>query len=180
MALVLSLAGCGGGETPTPPPPALPATTVPAALTVLKTKIVVQPNTTKKTREAFTSVGATSLVDEAGVWELRKAEKLVGTLQLVTLDPGRVDTRIAKDRSEIRSQILSSSATQLDVDGLPVWSTKDDDRVLYVWYGRQVLGVLQVRADLLDPEETVNRLVEPMIQAKDWPGLPLEDFEEEL
>lgn len=179
VACVLALCGCASAAPGGGTPPRLPASTVPARLVVLATKVVLKPNTTKKTMAAFTSVGSTSLVKEAGVWELRKAERLVGTLELVTLDGRRVDTGRDADRLALRGQILTGDPTELDVDGLPVWSAKDADRVVYVWYGRQVLGVLQVRADSLDPEETVTQLVTAMTEAAAWPGLPPEAFDEQ-
>lgn len=179
-ATTLALVACGGGEPPVAAPPPLPTSTVPSTLSVLNTKVVMRLNTSRKTKTAFTSVGANSLVLDAAVWELRKADKLVGALELVTLDPRRVDTARTKDRAQIRGQILSSAAAQLDVDGLPVWSAKDGDRMLYVWYGREVLGVLQIRSDLLDPEETMTKLLTSMTGADAWPALAPEAFESDL
>ncbi|MBA2607932.1 MAG: hypothetical protein H0U92_03240, partial [Actinobacteria bacterium] len=178
--LGLSATACSRGAHQAAPPPHLPAATVPPTLSVLGTNVVLKPNTSKKTARAFRSVGAASLVREQGVWELRKADRLVGTLQLVTLDSKRSDTRNDRDRTSIRAQILSGDAAQLDLDGLPVWSAKDGDRVLYVWYGRQVLAVLQVKSDDLDADETVTQLVTTITDSAAWPRMPLDVFEEKI
>jgi hypothetical protein len=113
------------------------------------------------------------------VWELRKADRLVGTIELVTLDPTRADTRDAGDRSDIRAQILAGTQSQLDFDGMPVWAAKDGDRELYVWYGRQVLGVLQVKADELDADETVTQVVTSIVGDEAWPAMAQDAFEED-
>lgn len=178
VACALLFGACSRGAHRAAPAPKLPDATVPKSLSVVDTDVVMVPNTAKATRRAFTSVGQSSLVEQSGVWELRKADKLVGTLELVTLDSTRSDTRRDKDRTAIRAQILSGDASQLDVDGLPVWSTKDGDRVLYVWYGRQVLSVLQVKSDELDADETMTQLVTTMTNSRSWPEMPLEVFEE--
>ena len=179
VAVPLVLAGCGrGSDRAAAAPPRLPSATVPTSLAV-GGGLVVQPNLSKKTAKAFESVGSASLVVEAGVWELRKADRLVGALELVTLDNRRIDLARDEDRAAIRSQVLAGDPSELEVAGIPVWSSVDGDRVLYVWYGRQVLGVLQVKADEIDPEEAIEELVTAMIDADGWPELDPEVFEED-
>jgi hypothetical protein len=175
----LALSGCGRTVPKAQPAPPLPSSAVPTHLSVLTSRVVVKPNRDKQTSQAFRAVGSSSLVQQAGVWELRKGVRLVGTLELATLDTRRVDTAKDKDRTAIRQQILAGDPVEFDVAGLPVWSAKDDDRVVYVWYGRQVLGVLQVKADSLDPEETVQQLVSELTSQRGWPALPLDAFDEQ-
>ena len=145
-------------STAASPPPRLPSSSVPTSLTV-GGGLVVQPNLTTRTANAFKSVGEASLVVEAGVWELRKADRLVGALEVVTLDNRRVDTARDKDRAAIRGQVLAGrSGRNSRWPVFPVWSTIDGDRALYVWYGVQVLGVLQVKADEIDPDDAARSL----------------------
>jgi hypothetical protein len=179
-ALVLVLvaaAGCTASSHRAAAPPELPASVVPARLAV-SGGIVVQPNTAKEITDALASPGPKSLVVEARMWELRKGDRLVGALQVATLDSRRVDTALAEDRDAIRSQILAGDPSELAIADLPVWSVKDGDRVLDVWFGRQVLCVLQVKEKDIDHEDALTELVTAIANAKDWPELPPEAFEE--
>jgi hypothetical protein len=175
-ALVV-LAGCSGGRQGTSAPPALPVAVVPTRL-ALDGGIVLQPNLTKDTIDALASPGRRSLLVDARMWELRKADRLVGALEVATLDSRRVDTARDRDRKAIRSQILAGEPSELAIADLPVWSAKDGDRVLDVWFGRQVLCVLQLKAKDITTEEALTELVTAMTNAADWPALPLEAFEE--
>jgi hypothetical protein len=175
--LLAVVAGCSRSTPRAAAPPPLPEAIVPAKLAV-EQGIVLQPNTTQDTASAFASPGRKSLVVEARMWELRKADRLVGALEVATLDSRRIDTARDEDRVAIRGQILAGAQSELEVAGIPVWSTKDGDRVLDVWFGRQVLCVLQVKAKDLDPEEALNELATLMTDHADWPGLPPEAFEE--
>lgn len=180
VAAVALVGACGSGSARVLRAPTLPARTVPTVTRVAETELVVQRNADPATRRAFASVGAASLVEQAGVWELRNADRLVGTLQLVTLDPDRSDTRVQGDRDEIRAQILPGTSRQLDVDGLPVWSGLDGERALYVWFGAQVLGVLQVKGDeAFNAEDAATTIVASITEHRSWPSMSLDVFEED-
>lgn len=178
MGLALLGTACGGGPERAAPAPKLPATVVPAKLEV-GGGLVVQRNLARDTRQAIKSVGKASLAVEAGVWELRQADALVGALEVVTLDSRRVDTRRDEDRVAIRSQVLSGNPVELELAGIPVWSTVDGDRALYVFYGRQVLGVLQVKVTDVDPELAAEELVTLMVDHPAWPALDPDVFTED-
>jgi hypothetical protein len=102
----------------------------------------------------------------------------VGALQVATLDGRRVDTSLDRDRKAIRSQVLAGEPSELAIADLPVWSGKDGDRVIDLWFGRQIMCVLQLKAKDIDTEEALTELVTAMVNAPDWPALPLEAFEE--
>lgn len=180
-ALMIAITGaCGGGDgtAAVGPPPALPAGAVPAELGV-GGGLTVTPNRSKEVSKAFKSAGQQSLVKDARVWELRLGSQLVGVLQLSTLD-GRVDTFKAEDRESVRREILVGGETAFDVATTPVWTAKDAGRGTYVWFGRQVLGVLQLKSTQFETDVAATEMVTTLLQSKLWPELPPEAFEEDL
>lgn len=172
-ALSLLAASCGGDEPEQIPIPAVPAGVVPAKVEA-SGGLVIQPNESEEIGDAFTSVGPRSLVVEGRVWEVRQGERLVGALQLATLKP-RADTRKEDDREAIH-RILPTEPAELDFFGTPVYLSKDGQRSVFLWFGRQVFGVLQLKGDL-DAEAVADELITVVLQDDKWPGLPPEAFE---
>jgi hypothetical protein len=172
------LAACGGGGAFVAAPPALPAGAVPTELAV-GTGLSVTPNTTRAVIKAFKAAGPQSLAKEGRVWELRLGSQLVGVLQLTTLT-GRVNTADHEDRQAVRSQILAGAETEFEVATTPVWTAKDHGRGTYVWFGRQLLCVLQVKSSQFESDDAATAMVTTMLESKDWPELPPEAFEEDL
>lgn len=181
-ALVLSATAgaCGGGGDgrAVGPPPALPVDAVPAELGVAG-GLSVTPNTSKEVVEAFAASGKQSLVKDGRVWEVRLGSQLVGILQLSSLTE-RVDTFKAEDRESVRREILVGGETAFDVATTPVWTAKDAGRGTYVWFGRQLLGVLQVKSTQFEPDIAATEMVTALLQSSSWPELPPEAFEEDL
>ncbi len=148
-AIGLLCGACGSGSEAVGPPPRIPVASVPQTLPV-GTGLSVTPNTTKAVVKAFAAVGDSSLAKDGKVWELRLGSQLVGVLQLTSLNE-RVNTEKSEDREAVRRQILVGSETEFEVATTPVWTAKDNGRGTYVWFGRQLLGVLQVRAPSSSP-----------------------------
>lgn len=181
-ALLISgaLGACGGGDHKgaAGPPPALPVAAVPAELQVAG-GLSVTPNTTKEVAKAFKAAGEHSLVKDARVWEIRLGSQLVGVLQLSTLT-ARVDTAKAADRESVRREILVGGETAFDVATTPVWTAKDAGRGTYVWFGRQTLGVLQLKSTRFETDVAATEMVTALLESKAWPELPPEAFEDDL
>ena len=168
-------ASCGGDDAEDIPVPAVPAGVVPPRVEA-SGGLVIQPNESEEIGVAFRSVGPRSLVAEGRVWEVRQGERLVGALQLATLKP-RADTRKEDDREAIH-RILPTEPAELDFFGTPVYLSKDGQRSVFLWFGRQVFGVLQLKGDL-DAEAVADELITVVLQDDTWPGLPPEAFEVE-
>jgi hypothetical protein len=178
VAGALGACGGSGGARVVAAPPALPIAAVPAELGVAG-GLTVTPNTTKEVAKAFKSAGKHSLVKDARVWEIRLDSQLVGVLQLSSLT-SRVDTFKAEDRESVRREILVGGETAFDVATTPVWTAKDAGRGTYVWFGRQMLGVLQLKSSRFETDVAATELVTALLQATSWPELPPEAFEDDL
>ena len=183
-ALVVTLAvgvlgACGRGDGASIGPPArVPRDIVPASLAV-GPGLTVVPNTSKEVKRAFAVKGAKSLAYDGAVWEIRLGAQLVGVLQITSLND-RVDTTEPDDRKAVRRDVLTGSQNAFDVATTPVWTTKDAGRATYVWFGRQMLGILQMKSDQFDIDDAATKMVTVLLQSDDWPELPPEVFEEDL
>ena len=177
IACAALLGACGGKGHAIGPPPAVPAAAVP---TELKTGpgLTVTPNTTKQVIKAFKAVGTKTLARDGKVWEVRAGTQLVGVLQLTSLND-RVDTTSSDDRDAVLRQILEGSESEFDVATTPVWTATDNGRGTYVWFGRQLLGVLQVKSTQFEPDVAATEMVTALLQSKSWPALPPEAFEDD-
>jgi hypothetical protein len=176
-AALLGACGRGDGQA-VGPPPRVPRNVVPATLEV-GPGLSVTPNTSKEVKKAFAIAGARSLAFDGAVWEVRLGSQLVGVLQLTSLND-RVDTTKSDDRKAVRRDILSGSESAFDIATTPVWVTKDAGRGTYIWFGRQMLGVLQMKSSLFDIDDAATRMVTTLLQSEEWPELPPEAFEDDL
>jgi hypothetical protein len=174
VAVALLFAACGHAAAPPASAPAIPDAVVPAKIQA-SGGLTIQPNHTDEIAGAFASVGRRSLVLQGHVWEVRQGDKLVGALELATLKP-RADTRKESDRRAI-NRILPTQPAELDFFGVPVFQAKDGERSIYLWFGRQVFGVLQLKGTNLDPEAVADELITIVLQDSRWPGLPPEAFQ---
>ena len=179
VALVLATAACGGGSgDAVGAPPAIPVAAVPTDISV-GGGVTLHPNETREVQRAFRVVGSKSLAKAGRVWELRLGSQLVGLLQLTSLND-RVDTTKTDDRAAVRRQILSGSETVFDVATTPVWTAKDNGRGTYIWFGRQMLGVLQLKSTQFETDDAATEVVTALLQSPAWPELSPEAFEDDL
>jgi hypothetical protein len=170
---------CGRGDgAAAGPPPRVPREIVPVALNV-GPGLSVHANTSREVKRAFAVAGPRSLAYDGAVWEVRMGSQLVGVLQITSLND-RVDTKESDDRAAVRREILSGTQTAFDVATTPVWTTKDAGRGTYVWFGEQMLGVLQMKSSLFDIDDAATKMVTALLQSDKWPELAPEVFEEDL
>lgn len=175
LALAIGLSACGSHPAAPIVAPPVPETSVPPRVDA-SGGLAVVPNRTSEIGQAFRSVGKTSLVTDGKVWEVRQGDRLVGLLELASLR-ARADTRKEADRRAIRQQILPGEPAELDFGGVPVYQTSDGTRSVYLWFGRQVFGALQLKGKI-DPDAVANELIGKILQDQRWPGLPPDDFQD--
>lgn len=172
FAVILS-SGCGGQGSASVPPK-VPRSLVPDA--VADGRLRFYPKSDGKTLEAFAQAGQRSLIGDAALWELRDGERLIGALQVTTV-VDRVDLAEPIDRESLLRQILPGTVNRLAVGDLPVWLTEADDKVTFVWFGRDIFLVLQLKGRGFEPEKVVVELVRYQRKRTAWHDLPPESYE---
>ena len=170
--LTLGLAGaCGSGgdgdDVAAGPPPKVPLALVPPAFSA--GELIVSED--DQARKAFSELGDNALVADGRLWQIRQAERLVATLQVATVK-SKVDLTDAEQRRSIVNHILPGTRQEIDVRGVTVSSSDANDKTVYVWFGRDLFQVLQVKSTKIDPEAVVTELVDFQARSPEWRGLP--------
>jgi hypothetical protein len=171
LGLVAVLVGaCGGGDggaASAAPPPKVPLALVPPAFSAGELTV----SEDSQARKAFTELGDNALVADGRLWQIRQAERLVATLQVATVK-SKVDLSDAEQRRSIVNHILPGARQEIDVNGVTVSSSDANDKTVYVWFGRDLFQVLQVKSTKIDPEAVVTELVGFQLQSPEWRALP--------
>ena len=166
--LWIVVAACGGDEDAAPVrvPSKVPASLVPSALTNGALTLTQDD----QARKAFAELGDRALIADGRLWQIRQGEQLVATLQVSTMKP-KVDLRNEAERASIVKHILPGTRQEIDVNGQTVAMSDSNDKTVYVWFGRDLFQVLQVKSTKLDPEAIVRDLVGFQSTSPDWKGL---------
>lgn len=172
-ALVLGLlAGCGSGDgEPTVAPPAVDESLAPASV---GDGLALYESTAKETVRAFANVGDNSLVSDGRLWEIRRADRLIGALQLTTVLPD-VDLVREATRSAIVSQILPGTSSRIRIGDEEVYTTTANDKAVFVWFGRDIYVVLQLKDRELDGkyDAIAEEVISHQVASEAWKPLPL-------
>jgi hypothetical protein len=161
--------GCGGDSEAEPVPrtvdPALAPPTIGADLALYEN---VDPGTVK----AFANPGDNTVVADGKVWEIRRADRLIGTLQIITLLPDADLTRLRTRLSLVR-QILSSEPVSIRIGDAEVYQTTTGDQATFVWFGDQMMEVMHVRdRGVEDYEPYAAAVIEHQVTQPSWVPLP--------
>lgn len=152
--MVWPLTGCGGGTRVTAAPAAVPAVLAPATIGAELGLAEYSP-----ARHTFAVAGKDSLVADGRVWQIRRGATLVGTLQIATVKPTVHITR-RKDRNAILSGVMTGSTFDvINVDDVSVATTTAGDKNVYVWFGRDLFEVMQLKGTQLDPDAVLHDVI---------------------
>jgi hypothetical protein len=170
-ALGLAAAGCGGGgggggAEATVPPPKVPVAIVPPTLSAGALTLTQDA----QAKKAFGKLSDRALVADGRLWQIREGERLVATLQVSTVK-SKVDLTDAGQRDTIVKHILPGARQEIEVDGLALTMSDANDKTMFVWFGRDLFQVLQVKSTKLDPEAIVTDLVRYELQSPEWKSL---------
>jgi hypothetical protein len=179
MLAAIALVGagaCGRGDGQVAEGPArVPTRLVPDHVDAGNIRIF--PKTDKETVGAFANAGDDTLQADARLWELRQGDRLVGALQITTVVP-KLDLADAKDRQSLLKQIAPGVVNRLEIGDLPVFATVSNDKVVYIWFGRGLFQVLQLKGTQLEPEQVLTEVIKFQAGSKAWEPLPAEAYTE--
>jgi hypothetical protein len=165
MVLMLTAMACAGAACGSGSPPLAAPTRVPDALAPTALVGGVTMGEYLPARGRFAKAGATSLVSDGRVWAIRKGQTLVGTLQASTVKPD-VDVRRSEDRKAIIDGVMTGARYEtIFVGNLKVLSTSHADRSVYLWFGKDLFEVLQVKAGKVVPDDIAGDLIDYQLAA---------------
>ena len=128
-------------------------------------------------REAFSNVGTDALVADGRLFAIRDGERLVGTLQLSTMKP-RVDLTDEDHRQSVINNVIPGGRETISVGPVSVIQTLGDDKTVFLWFGRDLFQVLQLKptkASPFDPERVLSEIITHQTGQKAWKPLPAPD-----
>lgn len=165
--------GCVGSSEAPAAPRALDRSLAPA--NVLGEKYRLFENVDDATRKTFADAGPTSLVDDGAVWEIRRADKLVGTLQIATFN-AKVDPENESQRKSVVNDIIPGGGTRIALRDQEVHTIAVSDRTIYLWFGQTVYEVLVLKGldEGDDPEQVLVDVIAHQQTVSAWQPLVME------
>ena len=167
LLAVFLLAGCQDDPAVAPRP--VPITLAPKA--VLGGSLGLHLNTAAGTEKAFRQDAKKSLIDEGRLWEIRRKDRLVGTLQIATVKP---DIDLAEDdvRHQFTAPILVGARSDIRLLGQEVNVVESEGGLAtLVWFGQGLFLVLQVKDTLVTGPDLAQAILEHQQSRPEW--LPL-------
>jgi hypothetical protein len=168
LAVVGLLAACGDESAVVAPAEVDPK----LAPVALGTNLKLYENRDKETVHAFGNAGKRSMVADGRIWEIRRADRLIGTLQIATVLPD-VDLRKSELRESMVRQILPGSLSSIRIGDVEVFTSEVNGKAVYVWFGARLFEVLQLRdRGIEDFEPFATQVIEHQATVPSWEPLP--------
>ena len=127
-----------------------------------------------KAREAFSAIGPDALVADGRLFAIRDGERLVGTLQLSTMKP-RVDLTDEDNRASVVNNVIPGGRETISVGPISVIQTLGQDKTVFLWFGKDMFQVLQLKptkASPFEPEQILSEIITHQTGQKAWKPLP--------
>lgn len=167
LALALLTAACGDEEPVAVAPEPVPDGLAPEKLLDL----LVIENRDEATRKALAAEDESTLVSDTRLWEIRRGQRLVGTLQISIVLP-RVDLLDQDVRDRFVGQMILGQSSRIRVGDVEVFTATTNDKTVYLWFGERMFEVLQTKDRELDPEELLTAVIEYQDDRPEWVPLP--------
>lgn len=116
--------------------------------------LILYENTEEATLDAFTNAGERSLASDGHIWELRRADRLIGTLQITTVLP-KIDLTDLEDRQNIVAAVIPGSPVRRRVAGIEVYTFEVDDKATFVWFSQDFYEILQIKDRTIKDYEVI-------------------------
>ncbi|HET6909489.1 MAG TPA: hypothetical protein VFH54_09140 [Mycobacteriales bacterium] len=165
---VTGLSGCGQARQAAPQP--VPVSLAPTAL--LHDSLHLYRNTAPDTLAAFHEDRRDALISDGKLWEIRRVDRLIGTLEIATVKP---DVNLAKSsvRDSFTAPILVGSKSDIRLAGQEVETVQSDDGVgTVVWFGKGLFEVLQVKDTIVTGAQLAQAVIEFQQTQAAWAPLP--------
>jgi hypothetical protein len=160
-------ASCGSDSTSKSVATRVQPSLVPAALG--DGSLALQEDETA--HKAFANAGAQSLVDDGRLWAIRDGDQLVATLQVATLDP-KVDLGDGDEVEALIRSILPGTKERFTIADLDVVQVATEDKTVYLWFGRSMFQILQIKGTAIDPEVLLGELIAFQTSLPEWRPAP--------
>lgn len=149
-----------------------PVPTALAPTTVLGGSLGLHLNTSAGTEAAFRQDAEKSLIDQGKLWEIRRKDRLVGTLEIATVKP---DIDLSEDdvRHDFTAPILVGSTSDIRLLGQEVNVVEGEGGLsTLVWFGEGLFLVLQVKDALVTGPDLAQAILEHQQSRPEWVPLP--------
>jgi hypothetical protein len=168
VVAALLLSGCGKAAVAAP----RPVPTVLAPDSVLGGSLTLHLNTAPGTVAAFRQGKKESLIDQGQLWEIRRKDRLVGTLEIATVKSD-VDLSKRKVRDQFTTPILVGARNDIRLLGQEVDMVQGDGGLsTLVWFGKGLFLVLQAKDPLIAGPDLAKAIIEHEQSRTEWQPLP--------
>jgi hypothetical protein len=172
LAAALGVGACGGGgddQAGAVTPSRVPDDLV--APTYLDEGLLAIENTDEATQDALANARDTTLAADTRIWEIRRGQRLVATLQISTVLP-KVDLLDEDVRDRFVGQVIPGQVSRLRTGDVEVFTTSVDDKTTYLWFGSELFQILQTKDRALEPEALLAAVVSYQDDKEGWVPLP--------
>jgi hypothetical protein len=180
LVIVVALAGSGcgrgGGDAPEGAPAEVALELVPDTVNDGAFHLAED----ESARDAFASVGPRALVADGRLFAIRDGDRLVGTLQLSTMKT-KVDLTDADERASVVSNVIPGTKETISVGPVSVVQSAGTDKIVFLWFGRDMFQVLQLKpttASPFEPERILSEIITFQAGQDAWQPLPRPDDDE--
>ena len=165
---LLAATSCGQSH-PAPPDP-VPLALAPTAL--LGNSLHLYQNTARDTLAAFRQDPKDALISDGKLWEIRRADRLIGTLEIATVKPD-VNLERPSVRKNFTTNILIGATSDIRLVGQEVDTVDSDDGVsTLVWFGRGLFEVLQLKDTVVTGPQLATAIISYQQTRPEWSPLP--------
>lgn len=169
LALVLVSGGCDDGSDTVVVPKRVPDDLVPEQY--VDEGLLVLENTDESTVAALANAKATTLTSDTRVWEIRRGQRLVATLQVSSVLP-KVDLLDEDVRDRFVGQVIPGQVSRIRTGDVEVFTKSIDDKTTYLWFGSEIFEILQTKDRELQPEKLLAAVVAYQDDKEGWVPLP--------